>query len=78
MNDFPFVLPDKVYNVLKWVVITVLPAIAVLYKGLASVWGWPYAEQVVSTIAYVEAFCGAVLCLSVIGYNSKVKDNGDN
>ena len=72
---FPFIIPDKVYDVLKWIVIIVLPAISALYYGLAAIWGWPYAEQVVGTIALVETFLGTVLCISTIGYN-KEKNNG--
>ena len=32
-------LSNKMYDVLKWVVIIVLPAISALYSGLAGVWG---------------------------------------
>ena len=39
-------LPDRVYDVLKWVTILFLPAIAVLYKSLAAEWGLPYADQI--------------------------------
>ena len=38
-------LNNKVYDILKWVVMIVLPAISAFYVALASVWGWPYAEE---------------------------------
>lgn len=34
-------LNDRIYDVLKWVVMIVLPAVAALYAALAPVWGWP-------------------------------------
>ena len=61
-------LSNKVYDVLKWVVIIVLPAIAALYSGLAGIWSWPYAEEVVSTISCITVFLGAVLGFSTLQY----------
>ena len=43
-------IPDKLYDILKWVVIIVLPAIATLYAALSAVWAWPYSEEIVTTI----------------------------
>lgn len=71
-------IPDKVYDILKWVVIIVLPAAATLYNVLASVWGWPFADEVVKTVTAVDTFLGAVLCISTATYNKEVKPNGDS
>ena len=38
-------LNNKVYDVMKWIVMIVLPALSAFYVALAPVWGWPYAEQ---------------------------------
>ena len=67
-------LNDKLYDILKWLVIIVLPACATLYAALASVWGWPFAEQVTTTITAVDTFLGAVLCISTVNYHK----DGDN
>lgn len=67
-------LNDKLYDILKWLVIIVLPACATLYAALASVWGWPFAEQVTTTITAVDTFLGAVLCISTVNYH-KGSDN---
>ena len=64
-----YMLPDKVYDVLKWITLIVLPAIASLYFGLAQIWGFPYGEQVVGTIAVVCTFLGAILGISNVRYN---------
>lgn len=62
-------LKDSVYNVLKWVVTIVLPACATLYAALSAVWGWPYSEEVTTTIIAVDTFLGAILCISTAQYN---------
>nr|DAD89364.1 MAG TPA: holin [Podoviridae sp. ctiJY10] len=67
-------LSNKMYDVLKWVVIIVLPAISALYSGLAGVWDWPYAEQIVSTISCITVFLGAVLGFSSAKYKSSTLD----
>lgn len=67
-------LSNKMYDVLKWVVIIVLPAISALYSGLAGVWDWPYAEQIVSTISCITVFLGAVLGFSSVKYKNSTMD----
>lgn len=69
-------IPDKIYDVLKWVVIIVFPAVGTLYAALSTVWGWPYSEEIVTSITAVDTFLGAVLCISTATYNKEVKDNG--
>lgn len=68
-------IPDKMYDILKWVVIIVLPAIATLYAALSAVWAWPYSDQVVTTITAVDTFLGAVLCISTATYNKEASGN---
>lgn len=65
-------LPDKVYDVLKWVVMICIPAVTTAYVGLSAVWGWPYAEEVAKTSAVVCTLLGALLGISTAQYN---KDN---
>lgn len=62
-------LPDKVYDVLKWIVQLLLPAIGTLYFTLAGLWNLPYAEAVVGTITAVDTFLGAILMISTAQYN---------
>ena len=66
-------LPDQVYNIMKWVVIIVLPALGTLYAALGAVWGWPRSEDVVTTLTAVDTFLGAVLCISTASYNKEAK-----
>lgn len=69
-------LSNRMYDIIKWCVIIVLPAIAALYSGLAGIWCWPYAEQIVSTISCITVFLGAVLGISSASYK-KEKDLGE-
>ena len=62
-------LPDKAYNVLKWLTMIVLPAFATLYFALSGIWGFPYGEQVVGTITAMVTFFGVVLGVSTAQYN---------
>lgn len=68
-------IPNKLYDILKWVVIIVLPAAATLYAALSAVWAWPNSEEVVTTITAVDTFLGAVLCISAATYNKGGNDN---
>lgn len=61
-----YLLPDSVYQVLKWLVALVLPAATTLYVTLAPVWGWPLADEVAKTSAAVCTFLGVVLGISQV------------
>lgn len=65
-------LKDKTYDVLKWIVVIVLPALGTLYAALSKIWDLPYAAEIPATILAVTTFLGAVLCISTAQYN---KDN---
>ena len=65
------ILPSKVYDVLKWITMIVLPALATAYVGLASIWGWPYADEVAKTTAVVCTLLGALLGISTAQYNKQ-------
>lgn len=62
-------LSNKAYDVLKWVCIIVLPAIATLYMGLAKIWDLPFETEIPQTITVIDAFLGALLGVSTIQYN---------
>lgn len=70
-------MSNKVYNVLKWIAMIVLPALASLYMGLAALWQLPYGEEIAGTITLVDTFLGAVLMISTSQYNKKVIANDD-
>lgn len=62
---------DKLYDILKWVTMIVIPALTTAYVGLAAVWSWPFAEQVAKTSAVVCTLLGALLGISTAQYNKE-------
>jgi Putative phage holin Dp-1 len=62
-------LGDKMYDVLKFVALVLLPAVGTAYFGLAQVWGWSNAEKVVGTIMVVDTFLGLLLGIATKSYN---------
>ena len=62
-------LPDKWYDILKWITMIVIPACATAYVGLAAVWGWHYADQIAKTAAVICTLLGALLGISTAQYN---------
>lgn len=62
-------LSNKVYDILKWIAMVVLPALGTLYFALAGIWGLPFGEQIVGTVTAVDAFLGVVLGVSTAQYN---------
>lgn len=61
-------LSNRVYDVLKWVVMVVIPACTTAYVGLATIWNFPCAEEVAKTSAVVCALLGALLGISTAEY----------
>ena len=57
-------LPNRVYDAIKYIVTIIMPALSVLYVGLAGIWGWPYADEVSRTIAVLYTFLCAVMGIS--------------
>lgn len=67
-------MSNKVYDVLKWIVVLVLPATATLYSVLSGIWGLPYGEAIPNTITAVNAFLGTVLMISSVQYSKKISE----
>lgn len=67
-------LSNKTYDILKWVAQYLLPAIGTLYFALASIWGFPYGEQVVGTVTAIDTFLGVILGISTAQYNKTVNN----
>lgn len=63
---------DKVYDVMKWIAMYLLPALGTLYFAIASIWGLPYGEQIVGTITAIDTFLGVILGISTVQYNKRV------
>lgn len=67
-------MSNKLYDVLKWIALILLPALGTLYFALAGIWGFPYGEQIVGTITAIDCFLGALLGISTAVYKKGNKD----
>lgn len=59
-----YLLPDKVYAVLKWAAMLGIPALSTLVQALGTIWGFDIAEPVALTITAIGAFLGAIIGVS--------------
>ena len=67
------VLNNRVYDVLKWIALYLLPALGTLYFALAGIWNFPYGEEVAGTITAVDTFLGVLLGISSANYNKQTE-----
>lgn len=72
-----FKMSDKVYDVLKWIALILIPAIGTLYFALAGIWGFPYAEAIVGTLTAIDTFLGAILGISTSMYKKNQNELND-
>lgn len=61
-----WLIPSRVYDVLKWVAVLVIPAVAFLVGTLGAAWGWPYASAIVTTINAVGLTIGVCIGVSTL------------
>lgn len=68
-------LPDKVYDVLKWTCLTVLPALSTFYSLLAGIWNLPYADKIPKTITAIALLIGALIGVSHLSIKKGEQDD---
>lgn len=66
-------MSNKMYDILKWLAMMVLPALAILVRTLFGIWNIPFGAEISDTIVAVNAFLGAILGLSNTAYKNKRK-----
>lgn len=59
-----YMIPDSVYNVLKWVGLIVMPALATLVSAVGTAVGWDGSAVVSAIITAVGTFMGTILGVS--------------
>lgn len=68
-------LPNKVYDVLKFIVTIVSPAVVTLLVTLNSLWGWNLPiEAITGTITAITTFIGVLIGISSITYKGAKND----
>ena len=66
------ILPDKYYQIIKWTVLIVLPALSALVATLGKAYGWNETDMTVLTINAIVTFLGVITGVSA--YNLKDKE----
>lgn len=64
---------SKVYDILKWVALTVLPALITLYGVIGATCNIPYTQQVLTIATAFDAFLGTILGVSSNAYSRQKK-----
>jgi len=64
-------LSNRLFDVLKWVAILFLPALAILIRTVFAIWKIPYGEEISSTVVALQVFLGAILGVSTLNYNKE-------
>ena len=64
------ILPDKVYDILKWLLITFTPALIVLISTLGVIYNFD-TEVITLTIGAIATFLATLIGISNINYNKK-------
>lgn len=62
------IIPNKIFDILKWIAIIVLPSLATLITVTFGIWGLENGDAIAQTITAVGTFLGAVLCVSSVNY----------
>ena len=70
-------MSNETYDKWKWIAQILLPAMGTLYAALGVIWGFPYCEQIVGTIAAVDTFLGVILGISTAHYNKEAKKEAE-
>ena len=69
---------NKVYDVLKWIALYLLPAMGTLYFALSGIWQLSYGEEIVGTLTAIDTFLGVVLGISSANYKKINKENDED
>lgn len=66
-------LPNKIYDIMKWLVVICIPALTVAYCGLDAVFGWGYADVVAKVSAIICTLIGSLIGISTAEYNREMQ-----
>ena len=64
-------LSNKQYDIIKWVVILLLPALSVLVGTLGQAYGFVHTDLAVTTINAVTVFLGVITGVSTYQHNKE-------
>lgn len=67
-------LPQKIYETIRWTIAIILPAVGVFVVSIDSIWalGWP-AQEISLTLDAFGLFLGTVFGISKLAHDSEEK-----
>lgn len=68
-------MTNKTYDILKYVALLIMPALATFVNGVGIVWGIPHTNEVTATITALGVFLGATLDISSKNYEPETHGN---
>lgn len=68
------IFSNKIYDILKWTAIIVLPALATFVKVVFTIWKLPYSNEIATTITAFATFLGALLMISNANYKKVIDE----
>ena len=57
-------LSNKLFDILKWIAMLVLPGLATFYFAISAIWGLPYQKEIVGTLVAINVWLSALLAVS--------------
>lgn len=64
--DTGYIIPNKVYDILKWVGLIILPALATLVQTIGTAVSFEYTDVAATVITAVGTFIGMVIGASAV------------
>ena len=61
-------IPNKAYDILKWIALVALDAVGVFYKTISSIWSLPLGDEVLATCAALSLLVGTLIGISSSTY----------
>lgn len=71
-------MSNKVYNILKYISVIVIPAIVLFINTLGQIWGWKHTPEISATVSALGVFIGALIQISSAKYNKSQNENNSN
>lgn len=65
-------LSNETYDILKWIIAIVLPALILLVATVGDVVAWQSADTVVQIMTAVNTFLGSIFMISSHNYNKEI------
>lgn len=71
-NGRPYWLPDKLYDLLKWIGLLLLPALGLFIGTVGPLWGWPHVDELVATLDAIGILIACLIGASQVTPSAKI------